>query len=487
MKKTIACLLMLALILALCACGGGESAEKTEAKMDSAQEQPAEEKPVEAEEKPVEAEEKPAEAEEKPVETEEPEPEKEGPAIIEFQDVVLAEDELVRIELSNFFEKETRWASGTQIEKCLTYRVTNKGDKELLIYLEDTYIDDEGVNRSGLDGVGVAPKPGKSDSYAYRIYYKSPAYENGKPLDSLEDLYRLEASFEICIKEDNRIIKTYYLDFSLPELLGAAPAGTAADGGDVTAGAAVMETAHMKINGFCVDDSYRDKDNSPLRMVYLFYTFTATDENLEIDSKYTTLRINEKNEYTSDHYASFASAAKYMPNYLYTSYIQKVYLGTSVNVTATFMIPEGDLTPGRSLSLSDTQNPDAEKISFTTDVLQHFNSGEEIAKAFDPEGYETVLTALEEADAQTTAQVKTLINGYFWWCYVNNTKYEVEFYADQNFEVRTSLGTSNSGTYSVRKGYLVCTYSNGLSIEIPYEIKNGDVEMDLLAAFDVMG
>ena len=57
-----------------------------------------------------------------------------------------------------------------------------------------------------------------------------------------------------------------------------------------------------------------------------------------------------------------------------------------------------------------------------------------------------------------------------------------------SFEVRTSVGITNQGTYSVRNGYIFCTYaSNGNTIRIPYEIVNGDVEMDVTEAFDVMG
>ena len=189
MRKTVVCLLLIAMLLALCACGRSESADSA---AQTAAEPPVEDTPAE--------------------------PEEAEPSIIEFQDLVLVEDRLVRIELSNFFEKEYHWSEGDRIEKCFTFRVTNKSDKELLIYLEDTYIDNEGVDRSGLDGVGTAPRPGKSDSYSYRIYRKNPAYEHGKPLDSLDELYRLEGSFEICVKEGDYIKKSYNLDFSLPEI-----------------------------------------------------------------------------------------------------------------------------------------------------------------------------------------------------------------------------------------------------------------------------
>gem|GEM_PF-1161264 len=247
-------------------------------------------------------------------------------------------------------------------------------------------------------------------------------------------------------------------------------------------------TEHMDIIGFCVDNSYRDKDGSPLKLVYLFYNFIATDQNLKIDSKYTKLTIDGKNTYQSDHFASTASAMEYMPNFYYSSYIKDVYLGTSVKVAATFYIPEGDLTAGKAITVSDSQIPGCESIFFYTDDVRFFDSGEEIAEAFDPDGHKEILSLYEEADAETTRKVKSLINGYYWWCYVNNTKYEVEFSADHNFEVRTSLGTRNTGTYSVRKGFIFCTYTNtGYTIRIPYELKNGDVEMTVSKAFDVLG
>ncbi len=252
--------------------------------------------------------------------------------------------------------------------------------------------------------------------------------------------------------------------------------------------AVVTTTEHMDIIAMCVDNSYVDKDGAPLKLVYLLYDFIATDENLKIDSKYTEMTINATNTYQSDHYASTASAMEYMPNYYYSSYIKDIYLGSSQLVAATFFIPEGELAPGRTITISDSQIPGCEEIFFYTDEIQYFNNGEEIAKAFDQEGYAEIMASYAEADAERTQLVKSLINGYYWWGYVNSTKYEVEFWEDNNFEVRTSLGTANQGTYSVRNGYIFCTYSsNGTTIKIPYEIVNDDVEMDVTEAFDVMG
>lgn len=247
----------------------------------------------------------------------------------------------------------------------------------------------------------------------------------------------------------------------------------------------VTETDLVTINSICVDDSYQDSDGSPLRMVYLLYTLTAKDANLQIDSKYTKMTINDSNTYESDHFADKAAAAKFMPNYYYSSYIKDVYVGTSIQVAATFKVPEGDLAAGRTITLSDTQIPGAEALLLSTDDIQHFSDGEALAAAVDPEGYAQIMVSREEADAETTSFVKDCLNGYYWSFYINSISYEIEFWADNNFEVRTALGT-NGGTYSVRNGYIFCTYdSNGYVVEIPYEIVDGDVDLDVIAGFDV--
>lgn len=248
----------------------------------------------------------------------------------------------------------------------------------------------------------------------------------------------------------------------------------------------VMSNDTIEIKGICVDDSYTDSDGSPLRMVYLFYTLTAKDSNMKIDSKYTKMTINDVNSYESDHFSYFAAATEYTSNFMYTSYIEDVYVGSSVDVVATFKIPEGDLAPGRTVSLSDSQIPGIEELSFTTDEFQHFSSPGDIAIAMDPDGYAAEMAGREAADEETTKMVKDLVNGYYWWCMVNNIKYEVEFWADDNFEVRTSLGISNTGTYTVQNKYISCKYPDvDKPVEIPYEIVDGDVQLDLVAAFDV--
>lgn len=253
----------------------------------------------------------------------------------------------------------------------------------------------------------------------------------------------------------------------------------------------VLSTDTVSIDAVCVDNSYTDDDGAPLKMLYVFFTVSAEEENFKVDSKYIDLTIDGKNTYTCEHYPSSAAAAEYTTNYYYSSYIEDVYMGTSLKVLATFEVPEAELEAGREMTFSDSSLPDFADILIYTDDIVFYDSPEDIGKELDPEGYEEYNRLREEANPETAATIRSLINGYYWKCYVNSTWYEVEFYAENNFEMRAQIGsatTSNVGTYSVRNGYIFCTYeSNGHTIEIPYEVIDGDVKMTLSDAFDVMG
>lgn len=246
------------------------------------------------------------------------------------------------------------------------------------------------------------------------------------------------------------------------------------------------EVCPITIQGICVDDSYEDKDGKPLKMVYLFYTLSAQDSNMEIDSKYTQMYIGS-NQYTSDNFADSAVACKFAENYYYGSYIRDVYVGDSMNVAATFYVPEGDLEGGKTVTFSDTQIPGLENLTMTTDEFMHFGDPEEIAMIMDPEGYESITYKRADADMETTYMVRDMLNGYCWSFYVNNLSYELEFWANNNFCVRTAF-SSQSGTYRVQNGFIFCTYPDtGYTIEIPYEIVDGKLNLDTIGGFDVMG
>lgn len=243
----------------------------------------------------------------------------------------------------------------------------------------------------------------------------------------------------------------------------------------------VTETDHITIDGICVDDSYKNKDNASLKKVYLFYTLHANDTNLEYDSKYTDLIINETNKYTSEHYPR---SGTYMPNIKYTSYIQDLYVGESAKVLATFEIPAADLEAGKTITFDDNQLPDEEKLKLSTDTIVHYNNEKEIAKAMDPQGYASEMDLRKDADSATVNKVKNAMNGYYWSFYVNSTSYKLEFSEPNNFYIETSF-LSNTGTYSVKKGFIVLKYGNGTEVEIKYDYVDGEVKLYAADAFDV--
>lgn len=252
-------------------------------------------------------------------------------------------------------------------------------------------------------------------------------------------------------------------------------------GGSGSSSKAVMSSKTVTIDAVCVDDSYRDKDESPLRMVYVFMTLTPAEENLKTSSKSLYMTIGETNTYTAENYPD---ANEYADSYYYHSYLEDIYVGTTFKLVSTLLVPEGDLAAGKTVTLGNSDVADITEIHFTTDDIQHFNSDEEITKAVDPDGYAAAMAAREPADAETAAFVKNYITNYRFSLSMYGITYELTFKGD-SFNLKTQLG-SNGGTYAIQKGYIVCTYdSNGHSVEIPYTIEGDKVDLDTVSAFDV--
>ncbi len=246
--------------------------------------------------------------------------------------------------------------------------------------------------------------------------------------------------------------------------------------------AIVRETEYASIDGVYVDNSYRDSDNSSRRMVYVLYTVSTAAQNLSISSDNCSMTINQMNTYESEH---CKGAGMMLRSYYYRDYIEDVYVGDTLKVAATFLVPEGDLAAGRSITLNLYGIPDSSSLRLSSDDIVFCNSAEEVAEQADPEGYAEFAAAYAEADEGTIARVREACNGYYWSFYCNSVSYEIEFFSPNTFEVRTSLGITNSGTYVVRNGYISCTYdSNGETVNIPYTWGPDDIDPDFLAAFD---
>ena len=240
----------------------------------------------------------------------------------------------------------------------------------------------------------------------------------------------------------------------------------------------ITSNENFIINNIFVDDSYVDEEGSPLKMVYLFGTYKATDANLKIDSRYCKMTIGESNSYESEIYPTVFN---FTDKYCYTKYIEDVYTGESLDILFTFKIPEGDLVPGKNVTISDSQIPGVETFIFTTDIFEHKTGEEAIAEVIDPEAYAAYKAKYEPADEETKAKVKNEINGYVWSFYVYTMKYDLEFWAPNNFSVSVpSYGVNNSGTYEILNGFIDCSYPNGTGVKIPYDFnENGELTLDV--------
>lgn len=255
--------------------------------------------------------------------------------------------------------------------------------------------------------------------------------------------------------------------------------------GDKNSTSTVMKNDNVSIDGLYVDNSYVDKDGSPLKMVYLFLTVTATDKNLQVDSKYLKMTFNDANSYDSEFYKDTCT---YAPSYYYSSFIEDVYVGNSIKLALTFKIPEGDLTGGKKITFTDSAIP-VDGLKMTTDNIIFCKNVEEICEKADPTGYAQEMDKHAPADEATVKKVKAELNGYYWEFYVTAgttvQAQEIEFMAPNKFEMRTKFG-SNGGTYEVKKAFIYVTYStNNATYKIPYEFKNGELILDCATAFSI--
>lgn len=251
----------------------------------------------------------------------------------------------------------------------------------------------------------------------------------------------------------------------------------------ITEPAVALENEDARLEGIYVDLSYDEGDGSPLKMVYVFLTLAPTAQNTSADSNLTALTIGA-NTYKSDFYKR---ACTFMPSYYYSSFIEDVYVGTEFKVALTFKVPEGDLTGGKDVTLTDSTMP-LNGLRLTTDEFVLCESAQAIGELVDAEACAQVVYNREPADDATVQKVASAINGYYFTFYVSAgtsiMTYELEFWAPNNFELRTPILT-NSGTYEVRNGYIFLTYPTGGDVvEIAYEFGD-DIVLYCSEAFSI--
>lgn len=174
MKKAISLLLALVLCLSLCACGSSGQTNTPAASQDNNE-------------------------------------------MIEFEDIIVADDMNVTIELVNFYVEEYNWTEGKQQEKIVTFRFTNKTEQELLLNPGNFYLNNEKTYVSMENG-SVSLEAGRAGKYSFLVAEDTSPEHTA--LKSLEELYNLEGTFSgLIINGDPYKNKILDVSFSIPKAM----------------------------------------------------------------------------------------------------------------------------------------------------------------------------------------------------------------------------------------------------------------------------
>jgi len=197
MRKFFTAAVASAVMLSLAACGGQESTAVSETTETAAEESGQE-----------------AESETQTESAEETEAEDED--LISFENVTLVDNDILTIELVNFYAEDVNWSEGEQNEKSITIKATNKTDHEFFLNPDGFYLDGEELYVSMQDG-SINPAPGKSANYSFRVARDTKPEHTA--LESLDELYGLEGDFSGAEELESGTV-SLEVSFSIPEALG---------------------------------------------------------------------------------------------------------------------------------------------------------------------------------------------------------------------------------------------------------------------------
>lgn len=256
------------------------------------------------------------------------------------------------------------------------------------------------------------------------------------------------------------------------------------------------ETDEIKIDGLLVDESYKDKDSSSNKLLYMYYTIKSPESNIKVAAKGTEMTINGGNTYKSERITVNAEANEFTRNYYFSDYYKNVNVGEELKVMESFLIPAAELEKGKSIAFSNIGYAELKtesSLAMDTDSVQFFKNGRELAKKVDPEGYKSEVAKRKKASDSKVKKVRGYLNGYYYTFYVDNLSYKIEFSSPNKFTITSGIGgakISNNGTYDVREGYIYMNFK-GMdeknTKKVPYEIKNGDIDPDFVSAYGVKG
>lgn len=138
---------------------------------------------------------------------------------IDMGDLLLAEDENVKITLVDFYVENRNLMSGPSEEKCATLKIENKTQQEL-VFNARAYLDNEELTVIGMSSNSV--EAGRVARYA--ATYDYGVYPNSTPVESLDKLYGLEWSIELMFGAGTNDRNQYDVQCSIAEAMNGGPA-----------------------------------------------------------------------------------------------------------------------------------------------------------------------------------------------------------------------------------------------------------------------
>lgn len=160
MKKILALLLALVICLSLCACGGKKAASSGDGNASVSVIYPGT-----------------------------------GGDKIDLDNLVLVDDSKVKITIAEFYTNKMISAGNSDGGKCATFKIENKTKQDMNISIIP-YLDNEALTAASVEGSTMV-EAGRVGRIGYAFTYG--IYPNWTDLESLDDLYDLEFTFEFAI------------------------------------------------------------------------------------------------------------------------------------------------------------------------------------------------------------------------------------------------------------------------------------------------
>ena len=107
----------------------------------------------------------------------------------------------------------------------------------------------------------------------------------------------------------------------------------------------LLANDNITINGIYLNQGHTNKEG--LKQIVVFYTIKAGDKNIDVSSNGFNLKINNTNTYSP----TVESDTPNFTEYYYSEFIEHVYVGKTLNVAATFNVPDGDLSPDKDIAI----------------------------------------------------------------------------------------------------------------------------------------